>query len=260
MRLLCFIVLVLACLFPSAAQAYSAPPANAQFDYQIGGAYTPLVEVGIVDRDRHDAAVAGRYNICYINAFQTQPEDAEWWRTNHPDLLLRGSTGRLVVDSAWNEILLDVSTAAKREALLAIEGPWIDGCATAGYQGLEPDNLDSYTRSRRLLRKEQTLSFASLLATRAHLDGLAVAQKNTSELGSSGKTQAGFDFAIAEECQVYEECGEYTALYGTEVFEIEYQETPFNTSCSLRGATISVIRRDVKVVPRGQAGYVYRWC
>src|SRR6187399_2709907 len=57
------------------------PEANAAFDYQLGGSYTPPAGVRIVTRDREDSPAPGLYNICYVNGFQTQPQDnAEWLR------------------------------------------------------------------------------------------------------------------------------------------------------------------------------------
>ncbi len=243
--------------------AQTPPPANGQFDYQIGGAYTPLSSVAIVDRVRNDPPVAGKYNVCYVNAFQTQPDEMGWWKANHPDLLLRKSSGAYVKDTAWGEILLDTSTAAKRAAIAAVVNGWIDGCRAAGYQAVEPDNLDSWTRSRRLLTIAGNQALATLLASHAHAVGLAIAQKNAVETAPAGKT-IGFDFAIAEECQVYDECDGYSATYGNEVFEIEYVDnggqTNFDAACRARGATLSVVYRDRDVAPLGEPGYVYRWC
>nr|WP_284288655.1 endo alpha-1,4 polygalactosaminidase [Angustibacter aerolatus] len=130
------------------APTWQAPPANARFDYQIGGAYTPLASVRVVSRDRDDDPVPGRYNICYVNAFQTQPDDAAWWKQHHPDLVLRKASGGVFTDPDWpGEMLLDTRTAAKRARLLQVVGPWFDGCRTSGYQAVEPDNLDTWTRS-----------------------------------------------------------------------------------------------------------------
>ncbi|MEY2425156.1 MAG: hypothetical protein QOI61_728, partial [Actinomycetota bacterium] len=95
-----------------------APPARAvdvpigKFDYQLGGAYPPPPGVGIVVRDRLDPPAAGKYNVCYINGFQAQESERQWWNRNHPDLLLRDASGRVVVDVNWNEALLDIRTAA----------------------------------------------------------------------------------------------------------------------------------------------------
>ncbi len=178
------------------------PPVNGTFDYQIGGAYPPAAGVAIVDRDRSERPVPGRYNVCYLNGFQAQPDAARWWKARHRDLLLRRGR-RYVVDTGWNEILLDTTTASRRRKLARIVGAWIDGCAAAGYQAVEPDNLDSWARSRGRIRPADNLAFARLLATRAHRDGLAIAQKNASEVARRGRQAVGFDFAIAEECQRY---------------------------------------------------------
>ena len=248
---------------PTASAAVTGLPANGQFDYQIGGAYAPVASVVVVDRDRHDAPVAGRYNICYVNAFQSQPEDKAFWTGQHPDLLVR-KNGKLVTDPNWpGEYLLDTSTAAKRRSLLAIVWPWVDGCRSSGFAAVEPDNLDSWTRSKQVLTKPDNVAFATLLAQRAHAQGLAIAQKNTTQLGSTGKTQVGFDFAIAEECQVYDECGDYTDVYGNQVVEIEYTDNPrsaYTAACTARGAQIAVILRDRDVVPKGTSGYRYESC
>jgi hypothetical protein len=94
---------------------------------------------------------------------------------------------------------------------------------------------------------------------------LAIAQKNGGELGSTGKTTAGFDFAIVEECQEFQECDDYAAVYGTEFLEIEYTDEDdatgnFNDACRARGSSISVILRDRFVVPKGNPDYSYSEC
>src|SRR4051812_29171351 len=81
------------------APAVAAPPANGRFDYQIGDGYRPAAGVRIVTRDRGERSPAGRYGICYVNAFQTQPEDAAFWR-RHPTLVLRRH-GAPVRDPDW---------------------------------------------------------------------------------------------------------------------------------------------------------------
>jgi hypothetical protein len=101
-----------------AEAAVSLPPPHPGFDYQLGGAYDAPAGVEVVSRDRSAAPAAGKYNICYVNAFQA----------------------------------------------------------------IEPDNYDSYTRSKDLLRATDAKAFLKLLADDAHAQDLAVAQKNTLEL------------------------------------------------------------------------------
>src|SRR5205814_9247044 len=111
-----------------------------------------------------------------------------------------------IIDPGWNEQLLDTATPAKRTALAKIVGGWIARCGRDGFQAVEPDNLDSWSRSKHSLTIGDNLAFASLLAARAHGAGLAIAQKNAAGISRRGR-RAGFDFAIAEECQAYHECG-----------------------------------------------------
>ncbi|WP_210491208.1 endo alpha-1,4 polygalactosaminidase [Patulibacter sp. SYSU D01012] len=257
-------------LLGGTAQA-ALPPANGQFDYQIGGAYSPVSTVQIVDRDRAAAPVAGKYNVCYVNAFQTQPSEAAWWKAQHDDLLLK-KNGAYVTDPIWkNEIVLDTRTAAKRSAIAAIVGGWFDGCAAAGFQAVEPDNLDSWDRSKGLVTTANNVALSKLLVARAHAAGLAIAQKNGAEIAPGAKASIGFDFAIAEECQVWGECEDYTDEYGDQVYEIEYVDEGglpnFQAACAARGAQISIIYRDRAVAPRPPAGapagdepYVYQAC
>lgn len=200
-----------------AARTVRLPPANGRFDIQLGGSYAPAAAVRIVDRDRRSAPAKGKYNLCYVNAFQTQPGE---------------------------------------------EAFWMNPCAKRGYQAVDPDNLDTWTRFDQLTRKGN-LALAKLLADHAHDLGLAIGQKNAAELGSLGRKQVGFDFAVVEGCQVYDECDAYTDVYGARVLEIEYTDAPlsaFTEACRARGKTASVILRDRDILPRGRRGYIYRTC
>jgi hypothetical protein len=246
----------------AAAGGITLPPVNGKFDYQIGGPYTPAADVAIVDRDHTEAPVAGKYNICYINAFQTQPGESASWPSG---LLLRNASNQLVEDPGWpGEYILDTRTAANRSAILAVLGPWLQDCKNRGYAAIEPDNLDSYTRSQGLMTMANNQAMATLLAADAHARGLAIAQKNDTDIAPVGKSQIGFDFAIVEECQPFSECAVFTSVYSTQVYEIEYTDggglSNFNAACTARGATISITYRDRDVVPLGTGGYVFQSC
>lgn len=238
------------------------PTAAMTFDYQIGGGYTPPDGVRAVSRDREDEPAPGRYNVCYVNAFQTQPGALEWWQETHPDLLLRDGDGEPIIDEGWDEALLDTSTAARRTQLAEIVGEWIDGCAEKGFQAVEPDNLDSFERSKGKLTEEHNAALATALAARAHSEGLAIGQKNTTDL-LDRHTAIGFDFAVTEECAQFDECGAYADAYDDRVFAIEYEgegEVSFDESCSAWGDRISLVQRDLDVLPAGERGHVFRTC
>ncbi len=202
-------------------------------------------------RDRRARPAPGRYNVCYVNGFQTQADERRFWR-KRMHLVLRRD-GRPVVDGAWQEWLLDVRTPAKRRALARIVGRWVAGCAVDGFDAVDLDNLDSFTRSRRLLKRGQAVAFARLLVGRAHRHGLAVAQKNFADLDG---TRVGFDFAIAEECGRWHECGSYLRHYDARVLAVEYRDRDFARTCAQFDGRLSVLRRDLALRPRG----VRRWC
>jgi hypothetical protein len=232
--------------------AVAALPTGTDVDYQLGGASDPSANVGIVVRDRTDAPAAGRFNVCYVNGFQTQPNERRFWR-KHPGLVLRDPEGRPVVDEAWGEYLLDVRTAAKRKALARIVGRWVHGCARHGYAAVEFDNLDSFTRSDGLITRRQALRYAARLVDQAHRHGLAAGQKN---LAGFDGTTIGYDFAVAEECGRYDECQRYVDDFGDQVLMIEYRTSDFEKTCAGWGATHAVVLRDRDLTPEG----VHQWC
>lgn len=225
--------------------AIAVLPPGVGVDYQLGGAYPLPSGVGIVSRDWREQPAAGAFNICYINGFQAQPEMLRWWRREHPDLLLP------VKDAAWNEVLLDTR---RPNALARVANRWIRTCARKGFDAVEADNLDSWTRSAGMLTRRDNVRYARLLIKRAHAAGLAIAQKNTAGLAHRKL----FDFAVVEECQRYKECGHFRAAYGDQVIEIEYRRRDFEAACAAR--SIPIVLRDRLLRTPGKAGYVYAAC
>jgi hypothetical protein len=268
LAVLCSLMLTL----PAAAD-WTLPPANGKFDYQIGGDYPLPVAVQVVSRDWFaGTAPAGAYGICYVNAFLTQaiepdvdrPDEKDNW----PAELVLTALGD---DPNWDgEYLIDLSTAEKRTAAAAWVKPMTQACATKGFRAVEFDNLDSWTRfadspvaSQPPFGRAEAVAYAALLVTDAHAAGLAAAQKNTAELSAAeARTQIGFDFAIAEECGRWKECGRYRANYGNLVFVIEYRKKDFKKDCDNKKLRkrLSIVLRDINVTQPGSGSYVYRAC
>jgi hypothetical protein len=234
------------------------PEANAPFDYQIGGDYSPPTGVEVVSRDRESPPAPELYNICYVNGFQVQPSEESFWLDEHPELVLRDSAGDPVVDADWDEMLLDTSTAEKRDALAEIVGGWIAGCKTDGFDAVEIDNLDSYSRSQSLLTQDNNVAFVRLLADAAHALGLAIAQKNSTEL-LERVPEMQTDFAVAEECNRWDECEDYQSVYGDRVFVIEYRQQDFDQGCSDYPG-LSIVLRDLGVSTPSSGSYVFDGC
>lgn len=230
------------------------PPAGG-FDYQLGGAYAPPQGTTVVVRDRTASPAPGVYSICYLNGFQSQPGEAEAWQ----GLLLQGPDGP-VADPGWpDEYLLDTSTAEKRVKIAARVVEWITGCAAAGYQAVEFDNLDSYLRSGNRLTSQDNLALAGLLVDAAHAAGLSAGQKNAQEV-SRQAAAAGFDFAVTEECGAYDECGKYLAVYQS-VLDVEYADADgYAQMCRSGSLPAQSVRRDLELTTPSSPDYVFARC
>lgn len=244
------------------APKFSLPPANARFDYQLGGAYKPPAGVTIVGRDRLEKPAGLGYDICYINGFQTQPADSEKFWQEHPDLVVQVN-GAPVVDPNWkDEYLYDTSTSTKQMALAAMVKPWIEGCKTAGYAAVEIDNLDSFLRSQGKLNAQNNIDLATEYAQLAHNAGLAIAQKNAVEQRAKVRA-AGYDFAVTESCARWNECGKYLDTYSV-VLDIEYTdelgEDAFPAACQSKSRPTAMILRDHYLVTPKDSDYFYQSC
>ncbi|GIG34841.1 endo alpha-1,4 polygalactosaminidase [Cellulomonas pakistanensis] len=237
------------------------PPEGAVVDYQLGGGYPPADGVGGVVRDVTDEPEPGLWSACYVNGFQTQPGDRDRWLADHPDLVLRDDGGDPVVDEGWpDELLLDTSTPGNRSALAEIVGEQVRACAERGFDAVELDNLDSWTRSGGRLDEDGALDLAARLVAVAHDAGLAAGQKNTPQLGTRGRDEAGYDFAVAEECAQYDECAAYTEVYGAAVLDVEYTDEGFAAACADPARPASTVLRDRDLSLPGEAAYVYAAC
>jgi hypothetical protein len=244
---------------PTSPNNLTLPPVNAGFDSQLGGDYAPPAGVSIVSRDRLGSPAPGLYNICYVNAYQTQGGDRSFWLNQHASLVLRDSGGNPVIDVNWpDEMMLDTSSAEKRAGLAAVMQTWMADCAARGFSAIEIDNLDSYTRSGGRLSEDDAVAYMGLLSQAAHALGLAIAQKNGSEL-TGRKAELGTDFVIAESCSVYNECGAYTRAYGDHVLFIEYDRASFQKGCT-NYPQVSIVLRDQLLSPSGARGYVFQGC
>jgi glycosyl hydrolase family 114 len=245
-------LLLVALAAPGQAATYTLPPTGTDWDYQLGGNRPVPDHVGIVERDRLAEPLAGKYNVCYVNGFQTQADQKRFWHRHHWSLVLKDG-GKPVVDSVWGEWLLDTRTHVKRAALAKIMAKWTQKCADDGFDAVEYDNLDSFSRSHHLLTKKDNRKYAALLVSAAHDAGLAAAQKNWAEWDG---TTVGYDFAVAEQCAQYSECSSYVDYYDSEVLAVEYRDKPFQKACAKWADTFAVLRRDVSLTRHG----VRRWC
>jgi len=243
----------------------AAFPTGAAVDYQLGGAYDPPEGVGIVARDSTEHPAPGVWSICYVNGFQTQPGERARWAGANADLVLRDDAGHPVRDPAWpDEFILDTSTAERRERIADELGADLERCATSGFDAVEIDNLDSFTRADGLTL-DGNLALAGLFARQAHELGLLIGQKNTAEHTARLHDEVGFDFAVAEECLEFGECSAYTEVYGEAVIDIEYlaaapTDAELESICSDPARPTSTVVRDRDLGTPDSFGYVFARC
>jgi hypothetical protein len=248
----------------------SPPPRGARLDYQLGADYRLPSGTRVVVRDWF----AGRapkhvYAICYVNAFQTQPDEPGVERPDErsawPQQLVLGE----LEDPGWpGELLIDISGAAARTAALNHVAPMIRACARKGFEAVEFDNLDSWTRFRGTPKhtlvpfgRTDAVAYAEALTKVAHDNGLAVGRKNTPQLGrKASRDVIGFDFAIAEECARYQECGRYRRVFGKRVLMIEYRSSDLRQACRWHGSAVSIVRRDRALRTPDRSGYRFARC
>lgn len=254
---------------PSEGDEAVLPPTDGVFDYQLGGPYDSVeidgqtAPIDVVVRDATAEPLDGAYSICYVNGFQTQPGDDGLWSD---ELLLHDSEGDAVIDPDWpDESVLDPSSEKQRAGILAVIGPVIDGCADDGYDAVEIDNLDTWTRFPEI-DEAGAHALARAYVDRAHRAGLAIAQKNAAEITEVARTDLGFDFAVAEECAVWDECGAYRDAYGEHVLQIEYPDALFEAGLTFANACAAgdraplTIQRDRELVAVGGDDYLYEAC
>lgn len=239
---------------PLPTSELALPPANGDLDYQLGGAYEPPAGVAVVGRDRTEAPDPGLYNVCYVNGFQTQPGESQFWLDEYPDLLLRNAADEPLVDPEFpDEFILDTSTREHREQLVDIVGGWISGCADDGFQAIEIDNLDTYARFADALDEDSAVAYARALTDSAHARGMPIAQKNSAEL-LGRRSETGFDFAVVEQCNEFDECDDFIEAFGDQIYVIEYDHEAFATGC-IDFPNVSIVFRDVELATPSAASY-----
>jgi hypothetical protein len=238
--------------------AVRGPLADAVFDYQLGGAYRPSSRVRVISRDRVAEPLPGAYNLCHVNAFQSQPgaAAARWWRRNHPELLLRDDRGELVVDEEWSEPLFGISTKSRRAALAAVVGRGIDGCAEAGFDAVEPDNLDSFERSGSCRRPATPLRSLAWWPPVPTVPGLPSPRRSLPNC----RTRAGASVSTSRSRRSAPATGSAPSTRRSTEAGSSTWSTGGRTSRRGRalGEELSVTLRDRGVLPVGSAGHVYR--
>jgi hypothetical protein len=232
-------LLIAASLLPATAAGQSSlragsrwhpAPQTTPWQWQLQGKLDFSVPASVYDIDGFESTAAdvaalrarGRKAICYL--------DVGSWESYRPD---RDRFPRAVIgrryegfpDERWLDVGRFQLFRKPLEARIAM-------CARKGFDAVEPDNVAGFENKTGFdITPAQQLRFNRWIAVQVHRRGMAVALKNDPRqvpqlLGS-------FDFAIAEECFQYDECGSFEPFVkaGKAVFEAEY-ELPTSKFCN----------------------------
>jgi hypothetical protein len=209
----------------------------------------------VLDPDNHGAETVAAMKargirvLCYVSV-----GTVEDWRAD------AGAFPAEVVGAAlpdWEgERYLDIR---RLDLLLPVMAARFGACKAAGYDGIDPDNVDGFTNASGFdLSATDTVAYLAALADAAHGMDLIIGQKNAPEL--AGALAGTLDFALAESCWEYAFCDAYAAYTaaGKPIFDIEYTDagTDFAAACAeARAQGISMILKD-----RLLSGAVYEKC
>lgn len=211
---------------------YWKPRAGTTWQWQLTGTIDTTIDVDVYDIDGfdNDAAVVkglheqGRKVICYISvgSYEDWRPDAK----NFPAAALGKDY------PGWpGERFIDIRAQAVRKIMASR----FDGCKNAGFDGIEPDNMDVYGADSGFpLTPQDGVEYAQWLAEEAHARGLNIGQKNAPEITS--QIQPVLDWALTEDCFDQSWCADVSAYvdHDKPVFMAEYTDTKvdFSAACT----------------------------
>ena len=242
-----------------AADDLRLPPPNAGFDYQLGGAYPPPPGVTVVSRDRTASPEPGLFNICYVNGFQVQPGEEGWWRANHPDLhaARRQRQGRDRPRLGRDDARPDDG----REARPSSPASSATGSPGARPMASTPSRSTTSTPSPgpTAASARTTPSPRCACSPMPPTPTASRSRRRTRPRSPAGARRWAPTSRSPRNATAGTECDAYTGAYGDHVLVIEYRRRDFAAGCAAYPG-LSIILRDLDLVPPADKGYVYRTC
>jgi hypothetical protein len=169
---------------------------------------------------------AGRHVVCYVSVGT--------WEPGRPDSdRFPGEVLGEHLDDFPDERWLDIR---RLDVLEPIISDRFDRCADAGFDAIEPDNVDGYANDSGFdLDETDQLEFNRRIAALAHERGLSVGLKN--DLEQIPDLVGDFDWALNEECVAFDECDAYRPFIDARkpVLHVEY-DVPLLELCRVTGA------------------------
>ncbi|ORY29001.1 glycoside hydrolase superfamily, partial [Naematelia encephala] len=186
-------------------------------------------QIYIVDSEGHTAAQIANYHKqgkkvqCYFSAGTWEPgrSDALTFPSQcycgpgvktDKDGQCTGMGSKNNLLDEWGEWWLDIHSPECLASVKGIMTKRILAAKAKGCDGVDPDNVDSYTNKQKFGNSEQDqLSYLLWLSQTARSHGLAIDLKNAGDLLQAYPKQlvSAFDFSVIESCHEYDECDDY---------------------------------------------------
>jgi Glycoside-hydrolase family GH114 len=206
------------------AQEIWVPSAGQSWDWQLSEPFdftrpTDIIDIDQQETDAQTVAMLhgqGKRVICYISVGSW-----ESWRPDAPTYpaILKGND----YDGWEGEKWVDIR---RLDLLGPILEARFDDCATKGFDGVEPDNIDAFENNTGFaLTAQDQLDFNRWLAGQAHSRGLSIGLKNDN--GQVAALLNDFDWALTEDCDDQGWCADLSAFIaaGKAVLQSEYTDT-----------------------------------
>ncbi len=183
-----------------------------------------MYDIELFDNEAETVAnlqTQGHKVVCYINVGSW-----EEWRPDAADFppALIGNDYKGWPGEKWLDI-------RQIDQLAPIMRARLDTCQAKGFDGLEPDNIDSYTNDTGFsLSYQDQLDYNIWLANEAHARGLSIGLKNDPD--QVVDLLPYFDWALTEDCFAEDWCQDMLPFIevGKPVFAAEYTDTDITTA------------------------------
>lgn len=198
------------------------PTVYTSWQWQLGGETVDLsydvqmYDIDLFDNDAETVAALhaqGQKVVCYVSvgSWEEWRPDADQFPVEVIGKDYEGWEGEKWLDIRRIDLLAPILLAR------------FDQCAAKGFDGLEPDNIDSYTSDTGFpITAQDQLTFNIWLANQAHARGLSIGLKNDDE--QVQELLPYFDWALTEDCVADDWCDLMTPFIeaGKPVFAAEY--------------------------------------
>jgi hypothetical protein len=200
------------------------PPVGASWQWQLTGLPVDSsfgVDVYDIDLFDNDGSIVAALHdqdhkvICYISvgSWEDWRPDADQFPASVLGNDYEGWRGERWLDIRQIDLLAPIMRAR------------LNQCASKGFDGVEPDNMDGFTNDTGFpLTYQDQLDYNIWLAQEAHARGLSIGLKNDGE--QAGDLLPYFDWALTEDCFAQEWCDAVAPFVtaGKAVFAAEYTD------------------------------------